>query len=545
MAKALLITSAFWDPVCPPLGAASLKSYGEMNGHQIDIVDLNTHEEIFAAQSEYFDEIQRQFPYMKKWNIERNGTEMLSLHQIVYLFARHKKNYKEMVADVLNMDMRPLDDFMDKFNLERFDKLFDKLYQNIKQEIKKYIKKEIDVVGCHLNNSTWASTLFILKYIKEKYPHIRTSVGGPGPIMGFISDKKEIELFMKKNNFIDYFIVGEGENSFLEILNNKNLSPSIIDKNSLINNKSLSSNKLKMHDLPAPNFDGFDIDRYLMLSLSSSRGCPFECSFCAETVFWDGFRPNNAKNVLEQMDLLANKYQRSSFYICDSLSNHIVGPLTKLIAENNKGYLLDCYLRADRICTDEKRTEQWKQGGLFRARLGMESASQRILDDMVKKTTPDNMSKSLKALSKQGILTTTLWIVGYPGETDQEFNSTISFIEENRDYIFQSDPWVFQYHPSGLSGSKELKKKGQKLRYSDEMNSMLALTPYALDDDIEPAEKFERLERFTAKMDELKIPNPYTIPKMHSALQRFSNLHKEPSWDPLKSMRKLDTKLIK
>ena len=339
MAKTLLITSAFWDPVCPPLGVASLKSFGEMDGHQIDIVDLNTHAEIFGAQSEYFDEIQRQFPYMKKWNIERNGTEMLSLHQIVYLFAKHKKNYKEMVADVLNMDMRPLDDFMDKFNLERLDNLFDKLYKNIEQEIKKYIKKEIDVVGCHLNNSTWASTLFILKYIKEKYPHIRTSVGGPGPIMGFISDKKEIELFMKKNNFIDYFIVGEGENCFLEILNNKNLSTSIIDKKSLINNKSLSSNKLKMHDLPAPNFDGFDIDRYLMLSLSSSRGCPFDCSFCAETVFWDGFRPNNAKNVLEQMDLLANKYQRSSFYICDSLSNHIVGPLTKLIAENNKEYV--------------------------------------------------------------------------------------------------------------------------------------------------------------------------------------------------------------
>jgi len=46
-------------------------------------------------------------------------------------------------------------------------------------------------------------------------------------------------------------------------------------------------------------------------------------------------------------------------------------------------------------------------------------------------------------------------------------------------------------------------------------------------------------------MDELKIPNPYTIPKMYSALQRFSNLHKDSSWDPLKSMRKLDTNLIK
>ena len=77
MSKALLITPPFWDPVCPPLGAASLKSFGEMNGNQINIVDLNTHTEIFGAQAEYFDEIQRQFPYMKKWNIERNGTEKI------------------------------------------------------------------------------------------------------------------------------------------------------------------------------------------------------------------------------------------------------------------------------------------------------------------------------------------------------------------------------------------------------------------------------------------------------------------------------------
>ena len=131
------------------------------------------------------------------------------------------------------------------------------------------------------------------------------------------------------------------------------------------------------------------------------------------------------------MDHLVNKYKRSSFYICDSLSNHIISPLTKLIHDNNKDYYLDCYLRADKICTDEQRTKEWRQGGLFRARLGCESASQRILDDMVKKTTPERMAKSISALSKQGILTTTLWIVGYSGETEQEFNTTLSFIQEN------------------------------------------------------------------------------------------------------------------
>ena len=221
MSKALLITPPFWDPICPPLGIVSIKSFAEKNGHVVNILDLNTSQKIFKIQEEYFSEIKNQFPYMKKWNIERNGTEMLSLHQIVYLYAIHKKNYKEMVADVLNMDMRSFNDFMDNFKIERFDNLFDKLYKNIKQEIDKHINDQIDVVGCHLNNSTWAATLFILKYVKEKFPHIRTQVGGPGPIMGFVSDKREIELFMKKNNFIDYFVIGEGEKCFLDILNNK------------------------------------------------------------------------------------------------------------------------------------------------------------------------------------------------------------------------------------------------------------------------------------------------------------------------------------
>jgi hypothetical protein len=61
-----------------------------------------------------------------------------------------------------------------------------------------------------------------------------------------------------------------------------------------------------------------------------------------------------------------------------------------------------------------------------------------------------------------------------------------------------------------------------------------------LDDNAGPAEKFDRLVRFTTKMDELRIPNPYTIPETYSALQRFSNLHKDSGWDPIKSMRKIE-----
>jgi len=537
MSNAVLITPSFWDPVCPPLGIVSLKSFAEQFGHKVNILDLNTTNKIFEVQEQYFKEVINQFPYMKQWNIKRNGTEMLSLHQILYLFAKNQKNYKELVTDVLNMDKRPFDKFVDSLNISKFDDLFDKLYSNIKKSIENIVDEKIDVVGCHLNNSTWAATLFILKFIKDKYPHIKTVVGGPGPIFGFSSNIKEVEMFMKKNTFIDHFIVGEGEKCFLEILNNKKYPENILSKSSLINSPSNIPDKILIKDLPVPDYEGLDVKRYLMLSIAASRGCPFECSFCAETVYWDGFRSDKGQRVFEMMDYLVKKYQRNSFYLCDSLANHIISPLTKLISENNKEFLVDCYLRADKICTNEERTKEWRNGGLFKARIGCESANQRILDDMVKMTTPENMAKSFSALAKHGILTTTLWIVGYSGETEDEFENTLRFIEDNRKNIFQADAYLFQYNASGLSGSSKFEERhGSANRFTEEVNQLLAFSPYVLEDGIKPAEKFDRLVRYTTKMKELDIPNPYSFPEMLYAINRFKDLHTNSGWNPLKSM---------
>jgi len=108
MTRALLIVPHFWDPVCVPLGITSLKAYAERAGHHVDLFDFNTVPEVFGAQRDYFEEGKRQFPYWQKWYIERNGAENLALHQIVYMYARTRSNYAELVAEVLNMDERPL-----------------------------------------------------------------------------------------------------------------------------------------------------------------------------------------------------------------------------------------------------------------------------------------------------------------------------------------------------------------------------------------------------------------------------------------------------
>ena len=212
VAKVLLIVPHFWDPVCVPLGISSLKAFAGEHDHDVELLDFNTIPEIFSVQRAYFTECKNQFPHFKDWNIERNGTEMLAIHQMLYLFARNRSNYPELVAEVLNMDQRDMGQFMHQLDVSRFDSLFASLYSKVSSVLAKTLNSaKFDVVGCSFFNSTWPATLFLLKRVKSHVPGVRTVVGGPGPLMGITSRAEEVMRFMDNHEFIDYFVVGEGE----------------------------------------------------------------------------------------------------------------------------------------------------------------------------------------------------------------------------------------------------------------------------------------------------------------------------------------------
>lgn len=542
MAKVLLMVPHFWDPVCVPLGITSLKAFVEQSGHEVEVFDFNTVPEVFGVQRAYFAECKAQFPHFQDWNIERNGTEMLSIHQMLYLFARNRPNYKELVAEVLNMDGRDANWFMDHLDTSRFDALFATLYSRVSSILVRLLgKKKFDVVGCSLFNSTWPATLFLLKRVKSQLRGVRTVVGGPGPLMGITSRAEEVVSFLGHHEFIDYFVVGEGEYSFLRILDEPDLPRGVLDPGRGLTQIEARKQFVPSKELPPPDYGDLDVSRYLTLSVASSRGCPFDCSFCAETVFWKGYRALGKGTTFQQMDQLAQKYQRASFYLCDSLSNPNIGALTADIRNHNRPYTIDCYLRADKTVSDRAEVRAWREGGLVRSRLGMESASQRILDEMVKKTTPEQMARSLDVLSAENVITSTLWIVAYPGETVQEFNDTLSFIRDNRNAIYQADAWLFQYHPAGLAHSGQIEnERGSRTRYSSDINQILAVAPYVVDRDMSARERFERLETFVRTMRELKIPNPYSVYEWVSAEGRWNSLGRSAHWNVETSMMALN-----
>ena len=542
VAKVLLIVPHFWDPVCVPLGVSSLKAFADAHGHDVELLDFNTIPEIFGVQRAYFSECKQQFPHFQDWNIERNGTEMLAIHQMLYLYARNRPNYAELVAEVLNMDQRDMGQFMERLDVTRFDTLFASLYSKVSSTLARALNSaRFDVVGCSLFNSTWPATLFLLKRVKSHVPGVRTVVGGPGPLMGITSRAEEVTRFMEHHEFIDYFVVGEGEYSFLHILDDPGFPRGVLDPARHLTRIDSRKSFVKSEELPAPDYGQLDITRYLQLSVASSRGCPFDCSFCAETVFWKGYRAFKGR-TFDHMEVLAQRHKRASFYLCDSLSNTTIGPIASAIKSTGRLYKLDCYLRADKTVADRREeVREWREGGLVRARLGMESASQRILDAMVKKTTPDSMQRSLAVLSAEGVITSTLWIVCFPGESESEFNDTLAFIRANRANIYQADAWLFQYHPAGLAHSGEIEtERGSRTRYSDEVNRILAVAPYVVDRDMSAAERFDRLERFVRTMRDLEIPNPYNVYEWFAAEGRWKTLGRSVHWNIETSMMALN-----
>jgi len=151
------------------------------------------------------------------------------------------------------------------------------------------------------------------------------------------------------------------------------------------------------------------------------------------------------------------------------------------------------------------------------------------------------MQRSLAVLSAEGVITSTLWIVCFPGESESEFNDTLAFIRANRANIYQADAWLFQYHPAGLAHSGEIEtERGSRTRYSDEVNRILAVAPYVVDRDMSAAERFDRLERFVRTMRDLEIPNPYNVYEWFAAEGRWKTLGRSVHWNIETSMMALN-----
>ena len=146
---------------------------------------------------------------------------------------------------------------------------------------------------------------------------------------------------------------------------------------------------------------------------------------------------------------------------------------------------------------------------------------------MDKKITVDEIRSTLKNLANAGIKTTTYWIAGHPGETEEDFQKTLDLLTELSDYIYEAEADPFRYFYRGqVSGDDWFKEKGNRLLYDKDAADMLLTQTWILNE--EPNRKiiYERGCRFKEHCRKLGIPNAYSVSEIYKADQRWMRLHK-------------------
>jgi radical SAM superfamily enzyme YgiQ (UPF0313 family) len=186
--------------------------------------------------------------------------------------------------------------------------------------------------------------------------------------------------------------------------------------------------------LAIPARDLIDLEKYRYTiegrhatTLMTSRGCPYNCSFCSRVT--NKYRKASAKYVIKEVEHLYDTYGYEAFMIFDDVFA-ISSRRTKALAEyfEGSGFLFRCFARSNLI--DDEIVGYLARMGVVEVGIGVESGSQAILRKNLKGTSVEGNLKAFRLLREQAIRTKAFLIVGLPGETEDTIRDTEAWIEK-------------------------------------------------------------------------------------------------------------------
>jgi magnesium-protoporphyrin IX monomethyl ester (oxidative) cyclase len=316
-------------------------------------------------------------------------------------------------------------------------------FSQIETEIQ---NKNPDIVGISGPfTSQIDNTLKVSEVTKKVNPNILTIVGGPH----VSTVPKE---FLKEAKTVDIVVIGEGEYTFLEIVEHFKDKKSLSDilgiayrqnDTVIVNDKRPFLENLD--ELPYPAYHLVDMEHYLnnkkigyrsfqnrAIPMITSRGCPFNCCFCAVHLHMGKqFRAHSAQYVLNHIQYVVETYKvKNIFFEDDNLTFDIKRFETicdGLIERKIKiGWETPNGIRAD--CLNMLLLKKMRRSGVVSIFVGVESGDQEILNKVICKSLDLNRVVEFAKNAKQlGLKTGAFYIIGFPDEKKENMQRTVDF----------------------------------------------------------------------------------------------------------------------
>ena len=286
-----------------------------------------------------------------------------------------------------------------------------------------------ELVGFTLYQTNILASLYVITEIKRREPLKRIVVGGPEAFNDWFDYQVQNDLGFDVG-LIDFRVTGEGEQELLTLLENLDAYPQDDRKPPVVLGGFKS--KLDLNTLPYPDYTDYNLSLYDHpdgTSIETSRGCVAKCSFCAETHFWK-FRWTNAERTIQEIKHQRDKYGVRRFWFVDSLANGNFKEFKQLISlmkDADLGIRWNSYARNDGRM-DLEMFKDIVKTGCATLSFGVESGSQRVLDDMQKKVEVWEIEANLRDGRIAGMQNHCNWIVGFPTEGRQEFMHSLALL---------------------------------------------------------------------------------------------------------------------
>jgi len=193
--------------------------------------------------------------------------------------------------------------------------------------------------------------------------------------------------------------------------------------------------------LPWPDRQAIDLPRYLTawkqhhgtssVSLVTSRGCPYFCTWCSHSVYGHSLRKRSPENVAAEVEHIIATYNPDMLWYADDVFNIQPRWLRQFADALRKRHIaipFECICRADRL--NEEMIRLLRSMGCTRMWIGSESGSQRLLDKMKRGVKAEQVQAMTRLARRHGIETGMFLMWGFEDESPADIAATVEHVKK-------------------------------------------------------------------------------------------------------------------